>query len=210
MMLPLLALLSAPFVSEVHAQDAAKTYDLRGSLYIQVYKDPTTVAQSLAHDHVIQAAGWTGTVTWDPNNLASCKVSMSLPVASLVVDEKNMRTQLGYTTFPSDSEREDIKKAMLGSDQLDGAKFPTITYQSTSCTAVGEAVDVAGNLTIHGVTKPVTMHMAVKADAVNFSAKGSTAIRATQYGFQPFSAGFGALKNQDRMLLVVDVNGTPK
>lgn len=210
MMLTFLALTAAPFVTEVHAQDAARTYDLRGTLYIQVYKDPTTVAQALAHDHVIQAAGWTGTVTWDPANVAACKVSITVPVDKLVVDEKGIRTQLGYDTFPSDSEREDIKEAMLGSDQLNGAKFPTISYQSTACAANGESIDVSGNLTLHGVTKPVNLRMSIKADAVNFSAKGSTAIRATQFGFEPFSAGFGALKNQDRMLLVVDVTGKPK
>lgn len=199
-----LAALSAP----AHAEP--KTYALKGNLYIQVYKDPTTIAQALAHDHVVQGSGWLGSATWDPANLATCKVVISVPVQRLVVDEKSVRTTLGYDTFPSDSERADIKEAMLGADQLDGAKYAEIKYESTKCEAQGDGVLVTGNMTIRGVTKPVTMNMALKADAVNFSAKGATAIRATQFGFEPFSKGFGALKNQDRMLLVVDVTGAPR
>ena len=45
---------------------------------------------------------------------------------------------------------------------------------------------------------------------MNFSAKGSTKIKATQFGMEPYSAGFGALKNQDAMILVVSIHGTPQ
>ena len=41
---------------------------------------------------------------------------------------------------------------------FDVAKYPTITFKSTSVTATGTGtLQVAGNLTMHGVTKPVVI-----------------------------------------------------
>lgn len=196
-------------IPEAHAQQAGATYALGGTLYIQVYKNPDTLGAAIAHDHVIRAAGWKGSVTWDEANLAACKVNITVPVNSLSVDEKDLRQRLGYETFPSDSERADIKAAMLGEDQLDAAKYPSISFAATKCEDTGDKVNVTGNMTIHGVTKPVTVPMTVKADAVNFSAKGSVKIKATQFGMQPYSALMGAVKNQDQMILVIDVLGKP-
>jgi polyisoprenoid-binding protein YceI len=43
-------------------------------------------------------------------------------------------------------------------DFLDTAKFPTITFKSTKVEkASGDKLKVTGNLTLHGVTKPVTL-----------------------------------------------------
>jgi polyisoprenoid-binding protein YceI len=45
-----------------------------------------------------------------------------------------------------------------GEDFLDTAKFPTITYKSTKVNFKGDVPStVEGNLTIKGVTKPVTL-----------------------------------------------------
>lgn len=45
-----------------------------------------------------------------------------------------------------------------GADFLDTGKFPTITYKSTKVNFAGDKVaSVDGNLTIKGVTKPVTL-----------------------------------------------------
>ncbi len=44
-------------------------------------------------------------------------------------------------------------------DFFDTTKFPTAAFKSTSVTRTGDGFDVAGELTLHGVTKPVTLHM---------------------------------------------------
>ena len=47
---------------------------------------------------------------------------------------------------------------LKSADFFDAAKFPTITFKSTKVTAGKEgAITVAGNLTMRGVTKPVTL-----------------------------------------------------
>lgn len=44
-------------------------------------------------------------------------------------------------------------------DFFDAAKYPTATFKSTKVVAAGGGYDVLGELTLHGVTKPVTLHM---------------------------------------------------
>ncbi|MBS0488209.1 MAG: polyisoprenoid-binding protein [Proteobacteria bacterium] len=47
-------------------------------------------------------------------------------------------------------------------DFFDAAKYPDITFKSTHVTKTGtETLDIAGDLTVHGVTKPVTLHARV-------------------------------------------------
>lgn len=209
MLFPLLIACLNPALTAPQAEAAAGTYNLNGSLYIQVYKDPSTVAAALAHDHIVQAKGWTGTATIDLADLSSCAMDISVPVDTLVVDATPIRENLGYTTFPKDSEREDIKKEMLSEGQLNGAKYKTITWKTTKCEMNGERVNMTGDLTIRGKSKTLTLPMSVKQDEVSFHAKGAVAIKATDFGFDPYSAGFGALKNQNRMLLSVSVHGKP-
>lgn len=44
-------------------------------------------------------------------------------------------------------------------DFFDVAKFPTMTFVSKSATKTGQGLDLSGDLTLHGVTKPVVLHV---------------------------------------------------
>jgi polyisoprenoid-binding protein YceI len=53
-------------------------------------------------------------------------------------------------------------------DFLDVAAFPTATFKATKVTQTGEkTADVAGDLTLHGVTKPVVVHATFKQAGPN-------------------------------------------
>lgn len=90
----------------------------------------------------------------------------------VVIDAKSVNT--GFPTF---------NNHIQGEDFFDTAKFPTITYKSTKFHFSGDKLaSVDGNLTIKGVTKPVTLtvtsfqcmpHPMMKKDAcgVNATAK---------------------------------------
>jgi polyisoprenoid-binding protein YceI len=57
------------------------------------------------------------------------------------------------------STRQPQRDEYLRSDDfLQAAKFPTIAFQTTSCILNGERHELTGNLTLHGVTKPITFH----------------------------------------------------
>ena len=44
-----------------------------------------------------------------------------------------------------------------GGDFFDAAQFPAITFRSSKVAAAGSGYTVTGDLTLHGVTKPVTL-----------------------------------------------------
>ncbi len=182
----------------------------QSQLYVQVYKDPDTLAAGLSHDHVVVATGWNGKVTWDTANVGACKISITVPVSGLVNDEEAMRKKVGYDTVLDDSDRATVKQHMLDSDQLNSGSFPSITFNSTGCTATANGATVKGNLSIHGVSKAVSLPMAITADGKAFSAKGNLAVNQSDFGFQPFSAFLGQLKNKDEMKFTIDVKGAVK
>lgn len=55
---------------------------------------------------------------------------------------------------------------LKSADFFDVEKFPTMTFQSTRIVKAGkDGLSVLGNLTLHGVTKPVTLKVALPAKA---------------------------------------------
>ena len=82
----------------------------------------------------------TGTITVDRENLEKSNVTASISV----------------TALNTDSEKRD--NHIKGPDFFDVAKFPAMTFKSTSWKKTGEnTFDVTGDLTIKDVTKPVVL-----------------------------------------------------
>ena len=87
----------------------------------------------------------------------------------IVIDTQSVDT--GYATFD---------EHIQGEDFLDTAKYPTATFKSTKVVFEGDKpVAVEGNLTLKGVTKPVTLtltsfqampHPMMKKDAIGANA----------------------------------------
>lgn len=48
---------------------------------------------------------------------------------------------------------------LKGANIFDVAQFPTATFVSTSVSKAGSGLTIVGNLTLHGVTKPVTLNV---------------------------------------------------
>lgn len=83
--------------------------------------------------------GPTGTLTLDPQAPGASKVEVSFPIAKV------------RTTSP------ELDAGMQAADFFDSAKFPTATFVSTRVVASGNNATIAGNLTLHGVTRPVVL-----------------------------------------------------
>ncbi len=80
-----------------------------------------------------------GTVSFDPNNLASSSIVARIDASTIKtgVDDRDTHLKSG--------------------DFLDVANFPTLEFKSTAIRAKGDSYEVDGELTIHGVTKPETL-----------------------------------------------------
>jgi len=80
-----------------------------------------------------------GQIVWNESDITKSTVNMT-------IDVNSVDTGVG----PRDS---DLKSAGL----FDVAQFPTATFVSTSVAKTASGLNVTGNLTLHGVTKPVTL-----------------------------------------------------
>ncbi|MBD5800954.1 hypothetical protein AZOA_03560 [Azoarcus sp. Aa7] len=106
----------------------------------------------------------------------------------VVIDMKSVDT--GYATFNGH---------IQGEDFLDTAKYPTASFKSTKVNFQGDKpVSVDGNLTIKGVTKPVTLkvtnyinmpHPMLKADAIG--ADASVVIKRSEFNAGKFAPHVG-------------------
>ncbi len=79
-----------------------------------------------------------GTVTWDTKAPAASSIDLSIKADSL---------------FTADKKRDDHLKAP---DFFNTKEFPTITFKSKSVAQAGGKMKVTGDVTLHGVTKPIT------------------------------------------------------
>jgi polyisoprenoid-binding protein YceI len=112
----------------------------------------------------------------------------------------------------SDSERTTIESTMKSAEVLDPARFPEITFVSTSVTspAANAAATpsappthylVRGNLTLHGVTRPVDL-------SVSFSAghyTGKVTLKQTDFGITPVKIAGGAIRVKDVIEIVFEI-----
>lgn len=158
------------------------------------------------HDHVVAAQTFDGKVTWNPSDPSACDVSLSFPVTALAVDPGNARSWAGLEGETGEGDKSKIRDNALGKHQLESDKFPKITYQSTSCSGSGTSFEVKGNLSIHGISKPVTSKMTIEAGDT-FSAKGTFETDHATWGMDPYSALLGALRNAPTLSFTVDVKG---
>lgn len=113
-----------------------------------------------------------GKLTLDPAKISASKVEITIPLA-------NLRTSVDKFT-------EHLKSP----DFFDAAKYPAITFVSTSIKQTGPTeADITGNLTVHGVTRQVTIeadlvgqgtHPMSKAATVGF--EGELKIKRSDFG----------------------------
>ncbi len=190
------------------------TYQLdarRSRLFVMVYKDPDSLGAKLSHDHVVAARGWTGQVVWDPEAPRACKVAFTVPVARLDPDPPPLRKRVGLKCMLTEGDRATVKENLLAEDQLWGAKHKTITFVGRTCTRSGAKVTVTGDLTLRGKTRAVTASMKVGIDAKTgqMTASGSLLLRHTWFGFEPYSALGGTLRNKDELRLFIVAKGLP-
>jgi polyisoprenoid-binding protein YceI len=82
---------------------------------------------------------------------------------------------------------------------LDVASFPTATFRATKVTQTGEkTADIAGDLTLHGVTRPVTVHATFTLGGPNPIDKkyelgfaGSAEIQRSEFGIKTYLPNLG-------------------
>ena len=135
----------------------------------------------------------TGTIAFDPANPAASKLNVDVKTGSL-------QSQFG----PRDA---DLK----GADWFNVAEFPDMTFVGKTFKKKSDKTgEVTGDLTLLGVTKPVTLEVTFnkagvrptdKADTVGFSARGS--LNRSDFGLKTYIPYIG-----DKVDLIIETEAT--
>lgn len=115
-----------------------------------------------------------GTLVIDPHRPEAARLSMTIPIDRVVTTSAALDTHLKNADF------------------FDAAKFPTATFVSTRVQATGARARITGNLTLHGVTRPVVLDArfvgagnAPRGDkALNIGFEATTRIRRSDFGMK--------------------------
>ena len=175
---------AADKASEAKAPQTAPGAEVKTTATAGVYDlDKTHASVTFRVDHLgmsrytARFTGIDGKLNFDPANPAAMSVEAS-------VDTKSIKTDYPNPTPDFDAE-------LAGPNWLDAARFPKITFKSTSVEPTGpNTAKVTGDFSLHGVSKPLVLDVTFNGgydgapmdpgSRVGFSAQGK--IKRSDFG----------------------------
>ncbi len=173
---------AAPLAAQTGMQEplhgaGAPTDVAAGTYAVEPYH--TQVTFSVSHMGISPFAGTfsggSGTLVVDPAKPDAATVTVTIPT-------KSVQTTSGKLT-------EELNSA----DWLDTAKYPDAVFKSTAVRSRGPGAMIEGTLTLHGVTKPVTLYARFFGAGTNPMSKkasvgflGRIAIKRSDFGVSKY------------------------
>lgn len=165
----------------VVALAAASTAAFAAPVTYKIDPNHTDVVASWSHfgysNPVAHFGDVEGFITYDPTNVGTSKVEVTIPLSGL------------------ESHVPDFNEHLRSADFFDAEKYPTITFKSTKVEAAGDKkLRVFGDLTLHGVTRQVVLdtninkvadHPMAKRAAAGFDA--TTTIKRSDFGVDKYA-----------------------
>ncbi len=183
---------------------APRRYVLDGAkseLVVKTFKEG--LAAGLAHNHVISATDVSGQLQYDPLNLASASVTVTIQTASMLIDAAAMRKKHGEPQPVPEADRRKVTENLKAEGQLGVAAYPTITFTSTSLTRVGDGMTLSGAFTLHGVTKTISMPISLSVTEQTAMGDANFKLKVSDYGITPYSTALGTIRVKDEVELML-------
>ncbi|MGH9240170.1 MAG: YceI family protein [Vicinamibacterales bacterium] len=144
------------------------------------------------HDHEVAVPGVAGRISLDSTDPSRSRVALQFDAKALKVTGKGE---------PAVDVAE-VQRTMLSERVLDVARYPTISFESDRVvvqqrSAGSLTLRVDGRLTLHGVTKTVTVPVAARLNGNRMTATGEATVRQSDFGIRPVSAGGGTVRVKD-------------
>ena len=181
--------------------------DSESLLFVQVWKDESSLAAGMAHNHVIRATNWTGSARYNEADMDVCSFAFSLDVEDLSVDEDAMREYVGYEDTISTNDRATIKGHMLGDDQLNANSYSSITFESSKCETLNdEEVAITGSMFIAGSSKTMVVNMNLNERNNKLYLSGVIDFTHSDFNITPYSF-LGLVSNREELRITFDMLG---
>ena len=157
---------------------------------------------AFAHDHTIAIRDFAGHANFTYGTVEPASLEMTIKAASLEITDK-----------VSTGDRQKIEGTMRD-EVLEIAKYPDISFKSTSVSAskTGEGqyqARISGELTLHGVTRPVALTAQLEFGDKTLRAKGGFAVKQSNFGIKPVSVAGGTIKVKDDLKFTFEIVAHP-
>jgi polyisoprenoid-binding protein YceI len=152
----------------------------------------------LGHSPTIAVGDFEGDVLLEKGSLESAALHLRVKAASLLVQDD-----------VSNRDRLEIERQMRD-EVLETGRFPDILYKCSSASgsepAAGPSiVRLNGQLSLHGVARPLPIDAHVNVTGDLLRASGEISLRQTDYDIRLVSAMAGALKIKDELKVSFDI-----
>lgn len=154
------------------------------------------------HSHHLEASDFSGQVELTPDTIVPASLRLVVKAASL------HETGADFTDQQKQIINKELKEIVLLPDQ-----YPDITFQSTSVMArppLGAGryeVKINGNLTLHGVTRPITIPATITLNGSTLRAVGKFSIDRDDYKVKATSAAHGLVRVSGTINFEFDIVG---
>jgi polyisoprenoid-binding protein YceI len=153
------------------------------------------------HSHHLAASEFTGRVQLTPDTITPASLRLVVKAASL------HETGADFTDQQKQIINKELKDIVFHPDQ-----YPDITFQSTNVTAKNSGagrydVKIDGDLTLHGVTRRITIPALVTLQGDNLRAVGEFSIDRDDFKVKATSAFHGMVRVDDDVKFEFDIVG---
>lgn len=175
-------------------------------LRLQVYRGGRLAR--LGHNHVISSSDIRGLLRLSPNP-ANSRADLYLPVASLEVDNAELRAAAGadFQTEPSAADIQGTRDNLLGESLLDAAHYPFIQVRVRSLSGDATAPTAEVQFLVRDRTSTRQLPLQIEAAHCSLEATASFSLRQTELGLTPFSVLGGALRVEDTIDVTLQLLG---
>ena len=150
-------------------------------------------------DHHLAAREFTGQVEITPETITPASLRLVVKAASL------HETGAEFTEPQKEIINRELREIVLHPD-----RYPDITFQSTNVTVKNSGrreVKIDGDLTLHGVTKRITIPAVVTLSGDTVRAVGEFSIDRDDFGVKATSAFHGLVRVRNKVKFEFDIVG---
>jgi polyisoprenoid-binding protein YceI len=165
-----------------------------------VHANRAGLAYFKGHSHRIAAKDFDGEASMSLDSVSPASLTMNIRAASLEETDPVFTAQ-----------QKGIINKELNDIVLEPAKYPEITFKSTDIKGSMKNgafdVKVTGNITLHGVTRPITIPATVTVSGDTFRAKGQFKLNRKKFGVKATEAFHGLVRVRHVLIFEFDIMG---
>lgn len=151
------------------------------------------------HDHLVAVRDFTGEAQLNPDSIAASSLQITAKAGSMV------ETSDVFTAPQKQIIDKELREIVLEPD-----KYPDIVFKSTNVTGKSTGANqydlkINGDLTLHGVTRPITIPTQVTVTGNDLRARGEFAIDRGDFKVKATSAMHGLIRVRDKVKFTFDI-----